>query len=353
MSLTAYRTLGRSGLVVSPLALGTMTFGTTGWGSSDDVSEAVFDSYVEAGGNFFDTADTYAGGRSEELLGGYVTARGLRDQVVLATKFTWNAVPGVPVTSGNSRKNIYRALQGSLERLGTDHVDLYWLHHWDLVTPVEEVLQTLGDLVRAGHIRYFGLSNVPAWYAAQAATLAQVHGVPGPVALQLEYSLTERGIEREHVGAARQLGLGITPWSPLGGGFLVGKYERAGEGVATGEGRLSGPNPFGDAKFTERNWATLGALRGVAAEAGHPLAQAALAWVSAQPGVTAPIVGASRVEQMQDALASLEITLTREQLRALDEASAMEPATPSSILGRGVRSMIFGGARVAGWDEQQ
>ncbi|CAM3669745.1 aldo/keto reductase [Deinococcus frigens] len=203
MNLTDDRTLGRSGLIVSPLALGTMTYGNNGWGSSDDVSEAIFNAYLDTGGNFFDSADTYSNGRSEELLGQYVNKRSLRDQVVLATKFIWNAVPGVPVTSGNSRKNIYRALEGSLKRLNTDYLDLYWLHHWDLVTPVEEVLQTLGDLVRAGRIRYFGFSNVPAWYAAQAATLAQVHGVPGPIALQLEYSLTERGIKREHVGAAK------------------------------------------------------------------------------------------------------------------------------------------------------
>lgn len=349
MKLTDYRTLGRSGLIVSPLALGTMTFGTARWGSPDKTSEAIFDAYVEAGGNFFDTADTYAKGRSEELLGGYVAARGLRDQVVLATKFTWNAVPGVPVTSGNGRKNIYRALEGSLKRLQTDHVDLYWLHHWDMVTPVEEVLQTLGDLVRAGRIRYFGFSNVPAWYAAQAATLAGVHGVPGPVALQLEYSLTERGIEREHVGAARHFGLGLTPWSPLAAGFLAGKYERAGESAVTGEGRLSGPNPFGNMKFTERNWRTLDALRSVAAQSERLPAQVALSWASAQPGITSLILGASRLEQLQGNLASLDIRLTLEQLQRLDQASAPEPSTPSSILQPGIRKLIFGGATVESW----
>jgi aryl-alcohol dehydrogenase-like predicted oxidoreductase len=348
MNLTDYRTLGRSGLIVNPLALGTMTFGTGRWGSSEGVSEAVFNAYVEAGGTFFDTADTYSKGRSEELLGGFVAGRGLRDQVVLATKFTWNAIPGVPVTSGNSRKNIHRALEASLKRLQTDFIDLYWLHHWDTVTPVEEVLQTLGDLVRAGRIRYFGFSNVPAWYAAQAATLAQVHGVPGPIALQLEYSLTERGIEREHVGAARQFGLGITPWSPLAGGFLTGKYSREQQN----EGRLSGPNPFGDSKFTERNWRTLDALRAVAAELNRPPAQVALAWARAQPGVTAPIFGASKPAQVHDALASLEISCTPEQLRRLDQASAPEPSTPSSILMPGIRKMIFGGAGVTGWDER-
>ncbi|GHF51069.1 aryl-alcohol dehydrogenase-like predicted oxidoreductase [Deinococcus metalli] len=353
MDLRSYRTLGRSGLIVSPLALGTMTFGTPRWGSADDVSEQVFDAYVDAGGTFLDTADTYAKGRSEELLGRYVAARGLRDHVVLATKFTWNAVPGVPTTSGNGRKNIRRALEGSLRRLNTDFIDLYWLHHWDLVTPVEEVVQTLGDLVRAGQIHHYGFSNVPAWYAAQAAILAQVHGVPGPIALQLEYSLTERGLEREHASAAQHLGLGITPWSPLGAGFLTGKYRRAGEGAASGEGRLSGPNPFGNAKFTEKNWRTLDALHAVAADLGRPPAQVALAWVSAQPGVTAPIFGASRVAQVHDAVASLEITLSAEHLRALDDASALEPSTPASLLQPGIRRMIFGGAEVAGWDEQQ
>ncbi len=353
MSLTDYRTLGRSGLIVSPLALGTMTYGTARWGSPDETSEAIFNAYIDAGGNFFDSADTYAKGRSEELLGEYVAKRKLRDAVVLATKFTWNSVPGVPTTSGNGRKNIYRALEGSLKRLGTDHIDLYWLHHHDTVTPVEEVLQTLGDLVRSGRVRYFGFSNVPAWYVAQAATLAQVHNVPGPIAMQLEYSLTERGVEREHVGAARQFGLGITPWSPLAAGFLAGKYQRTGEGTASGEGRLSGPNPFGNTKFTERNWYTLEALKAVAAELGRPVGQVALAWVSQQPGITAPIIGASRVEQLQDNLASLDITFTPGQLQALDQVSRMEPSTPSSILMPGIRKMVFGGANVRSWDEQQ
>ena len=202
MNLASFRTLGRSGLVVSPAALGTMTFGTEGWGSADDVSRAVFDAYVDAGGNFIDTADIYSGGRSEELLGGYVADRALRDKLVLATKFGFNAEPGNPHAGGNGRKNIHRALEGSLRRLRTDYVDLYWLHVYDMVTPVEEVLQTLGDLVRAGRIRYFGFSDMPAWYATKAATLAQVHGVPGPVAMQMEYSLVARSLETEHVPAA-------------------------------------------------------------------------------------------------------------------------------------------------------
>lgn len=311
-------------------------------------SQDIFNACVDAGGNFIDTADTYAKGRSEELLGSFVSERRLRDQLVLATKFTWNAVPDVPTTSGNGRKNIYRALEGSLRRLQTDYTDLYWLHHWDLVTPVEEVLGTLGDLVRAGRIRYFGFSNVPTWYVVQAATLAQVHGVPSPIALQLGYSLVERGIEREHVGAAQQFGLGITPWSPLAAGFLAGKYQRQKKG-ASGEGRLSGSNPFGDTKFTDQNWAVLDALKVVAAELDRPPAQVALAWASDRPGVTAPILGASKVAQLHDNLASLEVRFTPEQLQALDKVSALYPSTPSSILMPEIKRLIFGGADVQGW----
>ncbi len=349
MSLTNFRTLGRSGLVVSPLALGTMTFGTPRWGSSDAVSEAVFEAYVAAGGNFIDTADVYAGGRSEELLGGYVAARHLRDRLVLATKFTFNTEPGNPHAGGNGRKNIYRALESSFRRLQTDYVDLLWLHAYDLVTPAEEVLQTLGDLVRAGKIRYFGLSDVPAWYATRMATLAAAHAVPGPVAMQLEYSLAERSIEREHLPAARACGLGLTPWSPLAAGFLAGKYQREGPGAASGQGRLSGSNPFGTSKFTDHNWRVLDTLRTVAGHLERPLAQVALAWVAAQPGVTAPIVGASGVGQLHENLAALELTLRPEHRQALAEASALTPGFPDGIFTPAVNKSIFGGHTVQGW----
>ncbi|RAK70730.1 aldo/keto reductase [Hymenobacter edaphi] len=348
MDLTNFRTLGRSGLIVSPLALGTMTFGTARWGSADDESAAIFRAYVEAGGNFLDTADVYAGGRSEELLGRYVAEGGLREQLVLATKFAFNAQRGNPNAGGNGRKNIYRALEGSLRRLGTDYVDLYWLHAWDAVTPAEEVLQTFGDLVRAGKIRYYGLSNVPAWYAAQLSTLAAAHAVPGPVALQLEYSLVERSSEREHLPAARALGLGVTPWSPLAGGFLAGKYQRQ-DPRATADGRLSGANPFQDSKFTAHNWQVLEVLRAVAAELDRPPAQVALAWTLAQPGISAPILGASRPAQLHDNLAALTLALSPEQLRRLGEVSAPAPTYPYPIFAPDINRHIFGGATVQGW----
>jgi aryl-alcohol dehydrogenase-like predicted oxidoreductase len=347
MDLTSFRTLGRSGLIVSPLTLGTMTFGTPRWGSPDEVSQAIFNAYVAAGGNFIDTADVYSGGRSEELIGGYIAERGLRDKLVLATKFGFCAQAGNPHAGGNGRKHIHQALDGSLRRLKTDYVDMYWLHVWDTVTPAEEVLQTLGDLVRAGKIRYFGFSDMPAWYVTKAAALDQAHAVPGPIAMQLEYSLVARRIESEYVPAAQDLGLGITPWSPLAAGFLAGKYEKAGEGMASGAGRLAGPNPFGNRKFTEKNWQILEALRQVAAQLERPLAQVALAWASAQPGITSLIVGASQLEQLHDNLASLDVQLSPAQLRTLDDASIEDPF--HDRMWSMIKGPVFGGANVQGW----
>lgn len=343
MNMTDFRTLGRSGLVVSPLALGTMTFGNESWGSADAVSETIFNDYVHAGGNFVDTAEIYSGGRSEELLGSFIANRKLRDRVVLTTKYTWNAEQGNPLAGGNGRKNMHRALEGSLRRLRTDYVDLYWMHAWDMVTPVEEVLHSLADLVRAGKIRYFGFSNTPAWYAAKAATVAAAHGLPGPIALQDEYSLVARRIELEHIPAARDCGLGIVPWSPLAAGFLAGKYRR-GDNGATGEGRLSGPNPFGDSKFTDENWRILDVLRTVASDVGRPPAQVALAWALAQPGVASLLLGASKLEQLHDNIASLQVALSAEQLRTLDESSANPNISYAAI-----SQMIFEGNRVQGW----
>lgn len=344
MSLTSFRALGRSGLLVSPLALGTMTFGTANWGSPDPVSQEIFNDYVEAGGNLIDTADIYAAGRSEALIGQFMADRKLRDQLVVATKFGFNAQAGNPHAGGNGRKNIHRALEGSLRRLKTEYIDLYWLHVWDMVTPVEEVLQTLGDLTRAGKIRYFGFSDMPAWYVTKAATLAGAHQMPGPIAMQLEYSLVARSLELEHLPAARECGLGLTPWSPLAAGFLAGKYERTAGGGGAGRGRLSGANPFGNSKFTDANWQTLAVLREVAGELNQPLAQVALAWVSAQPGVTAPIIGASTRDQLRDNLASLAISFTTDQLKQLTQTNA-----PQAFFTPGLQQMIFGGTSVQPW----
>ena len=349
MQLTDYRTLGRSGLAVSPITLGTMTFGTANWGSPDDVSKAIFNAYTDAGGNFVDTANVYSGGRSEELVGEYITERKLRDKVVLATKFGFSAEKGNPHGGGNGRKHIYSALEGSLRRLKTDYIDLYWLHVWDVVTPVEEVLQTLGDLVRAGKIRYFGFSDHPAWYAVKAATLAAAYNIPGPIAMQLTYSLVARSIEHEYMPAARECGLGIMPWGPLAAGFLTGKYQRDGEKAASGEGRLMVKNPYGNQFFTEENWRILDTLKTVAEQMGKPMSQVALAWALAQPGITSLIAGASKTQQLADNIASLDITLTPEQLKTLDASSALPPAFPYAIFTPEANKGIFGGHPVQGW----
>ncbi|HEY5821574.1 MAG TPA: aldo/keto reductase [Propionibacteriaceae bacterium] len=350
MELNDLQTLGRSGLPVSPLTLGTMTMGNSGWGSPDDVSQEIFNAYVDGGGNSIDTADVYSGGRSEELVGRFIAERKLRDRVILATKYGFSADATNPLAGGAGRKNLGRAVEGSLRRLGTDYIDLYWMHVWDGVTPAEEVLQSLGDLVRAGKIRYFGFSDLPAWFATRVSTLAQAHGVPGPIALQLEYSLAERSIEREHVPAARDLGLGIVPWSPLAGGLLAGKYVRDGAG-ASGEGRLAGDNPFGDSKFTDRNWATLDVVRTLADELGHSMSQISLAWITRQPGVSTILLGTRTPAQLTDNLGSLQVDLSADALRRLDEASAIEPGFPYGIFTEQVMKWaVSGGAVIRGWN---
>ena len=348
MDLTSYRPLGRSGLIVSPFALGTMTFGARRWGVEVDAARAIFDAYVGAGGNFVDTADIYAGGRSEEMLGGFIAERGERDRIVLATKFTWNQQPGNPNAGGAGRKNVHRALDASLRRLGTDYVDLYWMHFWDMVTPVEEVLTTLVDLVRAGKVRYYALSDAPAWFMTRMATLAAERGLPGPVALQTQYSLVERSAEWEHVPAARELGIGVQPWSPLAGGFLSGKYDRAQSG-ATGEGRLAGDNPLGQTPFTNRNWAILDELRRIAEQVGRTPAQVALAWTASRPGVDSTLIGASRPDQVAENVAALDVTLPEPERAALDEASRPASAFPWSSFTAGIRRSIFGGVDVPAW----
>lgn len=364
MPLTDYRTLGRSGLVVSPLALGTMTFGVARWGMERPAAEAVFDAYVEAGGNLVDTADVYAGGRGEEMLGAIIAERGVRDRLVVATKSGFAAGKG-PHAGGNGAKHVRTALEGSLRRLGTDHVDLYWVHVWDSVTPPEELLETMASLVRAGKIRYWGLSNTPAWYVAKLATLAAVHGLPGPIALQYFYSLVSREVEAEHLPLARDMHMGMMPWSPLAYGLLTGKYDRAaveagapragglpsdaGDGAARAHGdkRLDGANPFGDTLFTDRNWRIVDALRGVADAIGETPANVALAWVLSRPGVDTALMGVSRVSQVHDNIAATDLTLPPERIAALDAASAPEAATLYGLFGPAARrDYVFGGSSV-------
>ena len=351
-SLNEYVTLGRSGLRVSPLSLGTMTFGTEwGWGSEEDVARDVFNTYIDAGGNFLDTANVYTEGRSEELVGKFINERGLREQVVLATKFTFNPQPGNPNAGGNGRKNIYRSLEDSLRRLKTDYVDLYWLHAWDTVTPVEEVVSTFGDLIRAGKIRYYGFSDTPAWYVARAKTIAEQDRRDGLVALQLEYSLVERNIEREHIPAAQELGLGITPWSPLAGGFLTGKYQQKGD-TGEGQGRLQIAKDSGNPifqRFTTRNWQILKVLTDVAKQLNRPASQVALNWVATQPGVTSTIIGASKLAQLEDNLRYAEFEIPADLRKKLDEVSAIESVHPYGFYKPDFQGWISGATGLQPW----
>ena len=327
-----YYLLGRSGLRVSRLALGTMNFGTGGfhaaYGKPADEARPVFRRYLEAGGNFIDTADFYTAGESETLLGEFIAEAGVRDRVVLTTKFTNSVAPGDPNAGGNGRKHLIRAAEASLRRLRTDYLDLFLLHTWDRVTPAEEVLRTFDDLTRAGKIRYAGLSDVPAWYAARAQTLADAHGLAPLVSLQLPYSLAERSIEAEHVPAALALGLGVTAWSPLAGGFLTGKYRDEGGGPS-GDGRLAIPGTSGPT-WTPRHWKLLAAVRAVAGELGVTMAQVAVNWVATQPGVAAAIVGASSPGQLGVTMAALDFELPAALRAVLDEASAEPPASGSA-----------------------
>lgn len=368
MDLQSYRALGRSGLLVSPLALGTMTFGTPRWGLDEAGSRAVFDRYTELGGNFVDTADVYAGGRSEEMVGTFVAERGLRERLVIATKSGFATGRGMH-QGGNGARHVRAAVERSLARLRTDFIDLYWVHVWDGITPAEELLETMTALIRAGKIRYWGLSNTPAWYVAEIATRARLLGRLGPVGLQYFYSLVERGVESEHGPLGQAFGLGIVPWSPLAYGLLTGKYDRAAveagptrrggvpnEGAANGDRRpegdkrLDGDNPFGDSLFTERNWRIVDTLKRVAEEAGQTPARVALAWLAGRPGVTSMLLGVSRTEQVADNVAALGLTLSAEHVAALDAVSGGNENLLYGLSRPPLRDqVVFGGAEVRGW----
>lgn len=347
-----YYLLGRTGLRVSPLCLGTMTFGTEwGWGSVRETAKKIFEHYLEWGGNFVDTADGYTNGRSEEWLGEFIAENRVRDRVVLATKFTFSAQAGNPNAGGNGRKNIRRALEGSLRRLKTDYIDLYWMHAWDRVTPAEEVLSTLNDLVRQGKILHFGFSDVPAWYAAQAQTMAAERGWERVAALQLEYSLIARNLEREHTPTAQELGISLCPWGPLASGFLSGKYRRTSQGIS-GDGRVQATKNSGNPVMErvakdDRNWEILEALELVAKDLGKTPAEVALRWVTLQPAVTSTLIGATTVEQLEKNLRVLEFEIPARFLERLDEASRPRPNELDYFFGPVLQGMIHGGVRVS------
>lgn len=351
MKRSEYYTLGRTGLRVSRLALGAMTFGTDwGWGTDKEGARQLFNRYVEAGGNVVDTADLYTNGASEEWVGEFIRERQLRDRIVLATKFSYSAQPDNPNAGGNGRKNILRAVEGSLRRLGTDYIDLYLLHTWDMLTPVDEVMRTFDDLVRSGKVRHVGLSDVPAWYASRAQALADFRGYEPVSALQMEYSLVERSIESEFVPLGATHGMGVMAWSPLASGLLSGKY-RPSQGGRFGEGRLqtvAGTTNPAFAKLTERNFAIVAELEAVAAEVGRPMAQVALNWVANRPGVATVILGATKLSQLEDNLEALDFEIPASLRQRLDTASAPPSTFPYSFFRPGMQAMIAGTSIVGG-----
>jgi aryl-alcohol dehydrogenase-like predicted oxidoreductase len=338
-----YRLLGNSGLRVSEASLGTMTFGDEwGWGSPKDEAQKVYETYREAGGNFLDTANFYTGGTSEKFVGEFI--KGHRESVVLATKYS-NAAPGNdPNAAGNHRKSMMQALEASLKRLQTDYIDLYWVHIWDGITPVEEVMRGLDDIVRQGKVLYVGISDAPAWWIAQANTLAELRGWTQFIGLQIEYSLMERTVERELIPMAKALNLGVLAWSPLARGVLTGKYH--GEGKAEG-GRMTNegmkeffPGEQGAAPI-------ISAVKSLAEQTGRGMAQVALAWLRRRTVPVIPIIGARKVSQLQDNLASLDLELSAEQLKSLDDASRIELGFPQHLYEKEmVRAIRYGGV----WD---
>lgn len=336
-----YKLLGWTGLKVSELCLGTMTFGND-WGIGADKAESrkVFDAFAEAGGNFIDTANRYTNGTSETYLGEFLAAD--RERFVVATKYTLHGRPGDPNAGGNHRKSLVHALEGSLKRLKLDCIDLLWVHAWDETTPPEELMRALDDQVRAGKVLYVGISDAPAWVVSRANTLAELRSWTPFAGLQIEYSLVQRTPERDLLPMAAALGLTVTPWGPLGGGILSGKYAKgrpAGTRFAQG--------PWGDAYVTARNLAIAAAVGEVAKALGRSSSQVALAWLRQRSGnAIVPILGARTLAQLEDNLGCLEFELPPEHLSRLDSVSAIDLGFPHDFLRWDViRAMVHGDTR--------
>lgn len=349
MPLNHYITLGRSGLRVSPLCLGAMTFGPDwGWGSSIEESRSILDRYIDLGGNFIDTANMYTRGHSEKIIGDHVGRHpARRDRLVIATKFLSNMYPGDPNGGGANRLSIINACEQSLRRLQTDHIDLYWMHFWDRFTPIDETMRAIDDLVRLGKVRYFGFSDTPAWKCAQGQLEAIFRDWTPAIALQIEYSLLERTVEGELLPMAREMGLGVTPWSPLKGGVLSGKYSRDHRPT---DGR--GSSPWVQNHLTDRAFGVVDVVRAVAAEqtAGNrqvSCSQVALAWVQSRVGVASTIIGARTLRHLDDNVGALDVRLTPDQIRRLDEATTPTLNFPAHFLSY-VGDNIQGGTTING-----
>ncbi len=347
MQLDDYRLLGRSGLRVSPLTLGAMTFGVAAgtWGSTPEEAQAMVDMYVDQGGNFIDTANFYGQmGGSEEWLAPMIAAR--RNSLVISTKYSLTMRTGDPNASGNHRKNMVHSVEDSLRRLGTDYIDLYYLHMWDFRTPVDEILRAFDDLVRAGKVLYIGLSDTPAWQASRMQAIAELRGWSQFCALQISYSLTERTVERELFPMAREMGMGVCPWSPLGGGVLSGKYTRADLTAEIDYGSRKGQNVL-SGRLSEHALDVADVVAEVAKELGCTSAQVALAWTLLDPAVCSPVLGARTSAQLADNLGALGIALDAEHVARLAAISAAEPVFPMTALKGPAERFMMGGVTVA------
>jgi aryl-alcohol dehydrogenase-like predicted oxidoreductase len=352
MTKMNYQLLGRSGLRVSDLCLGTMTFGEDwGWGAAKDEAKKIYDAFREAGGNFIDTANVYTNGSSEKLVGEFIS--GHREEVVVATKYTnatvgFSGKPGTDANAGgNQRKNMVQAVEASLKRLGTDYIDLYWQHIWDQMTPVEEVMRAFDDLIRAGKVLYVGISDAPAWVVAKSNMLADLRGWTRYIGLQIEYSLLERTVERELVPLAKDQQMTVLAWSPLRNGVLTGKYlpENAKQSEADGS-RMHSEMMKGFGSGEESVDDTVREVVAVGRELGVSAAQVALAWLRCRPVPVIPIIGARKLAQIEDNIRSVDVQLSPEQLERLDKATAVSLGFPHNFFAlEPVRAIIFGGLR--------
>ncbi len=339
-----YKLFGPSGLRVSELSLGTLTFGEEmGWGADKTESRRVFDLYVEAGGNFLDTANKYNEGTSESWTGEFIA--GERDRFVVATKFSLNMRAGDPNAGGNHRKSIVQSLEASLKRLRTDYVDVYWLHQWDFTTQVDEVMRALDDLVRAGKVLYIGISDTPAWIVAQANTLAELRGWSAFAGIQIDYSLIERAAERELLPMAKAFGLAVTVWGVVGQGILTGKFHRAADPKAPADTLRAGMSAR---RITERNLAIARLVDEIATEKGCSMTQVAINWARQQDQQIIPVIGARTAAQARENLGCLAHRLSDAELARLDEASRIELGFPHDFLAMPrIISQRFGGTEAA------
>jgi aryl-alcohol dehydrogenase-like predicted oxidoreductase len=344
MPLNHYVTLGRSGLRVSPFCLGTMTFGEDlGWGTSVEESQKILDRFIELGGNFIDTANFYTKSHSEKIIGDHVGRHpSRRDRLVIATKFSGNLYPGDPNGGGSGRKSIIAACENSLRRLGTDYIDLYWLHNWDVHTPMDETMAALETLVQSGKVRYIGVSDTPAWKIAEANMIARFRGWSAFIGLQIEYSLLERSVEQELVPMALEFGLGITPWSPLKSGALSGKYTRHNAGQLKGDRGV-----LLDSFLSETTYAVVDELSAIATAHDSTAARIALAWLAGRPAVTSIIIGARRMAQLEDNIEALDVELTQEERARLDKLTHPKFGFPQNMQPI-FPSIHFGGSTVNG-----